>query len=202
MGATLRDYRHLGLERGCTLAQLKAAFRARAKACHPDTGSAEPQEFLRLRDSYERILSVLDSGPAPRARAAGAGKKTQADRPGSQPKDGPQTGGGARKGSDDARRSYKEGVEAWGDYVALSQKRADELRELDRRRRAGSLAVVEAQRLGRILAFLERKAGSALERLRSSLELGPGADWGRDAREKLDWLEGQLAGIRKLRAGL
>ncbi len=201
MGATLRDYRLLGLERGCTLAEVKAAFRARAKDCHPDASGGDHQGFLRLRDAYERVLALAMEG-----RESDGGKgPVGATR--SSAKDGPARKAAAAKGRprDDAdldRRRYKEGVEAWEDYRSLCARRADELRELERRRRSGDIAVVEVQRYRRILSELDKKAAAAAASLRESLSGSVSPDWSADAREKLEWLEAQARGLARLKAGL
>ena len=48
----------LGVTRDATLADVKAAFRARALATHPDHGG-DPEEFRALYRAYERLVRRL-----------------------------------------------------------------------------------------------------------------------------------------------
>jgi DnaJ domain len=52
-------YRTLGVPRGCTREAVKAAFRAKVAAAHPDSGG-EDLAFIRLRAAYDGILTELD----------------------------------------------------------------------------------------------------------------------------------------------
>ena len=58
-------YRTLGVPRGCTREEVKAAFRARVPLAHPDRGGDE-LTFIDLRRAYERILADLDRRRRPR----------------------------------------------------------------------------------------------------------------------------------------
>ena len=55
-------YRTLGVPRGCTREEVKAAFRARVPLAHPDRGG-EDGTFIQLRAAYEQILAELDRRP-------------------------------------------------------------------------------------------------------------------------------------------
>ncbi|MDH4120470.1 MAG: J domain-containing protein [Deltaproteobacteria bacterium] len=48
----------LGLGPGVTLAGLKAAYRDKAKSCHPDQGGTV-QDFLRVQEAYEYLLAEM-----------------------------------------------------------------------------------------------------------------------------------------------
>ena len=48
----------LGLETGASLAEVKAAFRARALATHPDHGG-DADEFRALHQAYERLVARI-----------------------------------------------------------------------------------------------------------------------------------------------
>lgn len=51
-------WEHLGLTPKATLAEVKAAFRARALVLHPDHGG-DPDEFRELYRIYERLVTKL-----------------------------------------------------------------------------------------------------------------------------------------------
>jgi hypothetical protein len=52
----------LGVPPDCTRAQAKEAFRAQARAAHPDRGGDIPT-FIRLRRAYEEIMADFDRKP-------------------------------------------------------------------------------------------------------------------------------------------
>jgi DnaJ domain len=58
-------YRTLGVPRGCSRDDVKAAFRARVPLAHPDHGGDE-FTFIQLRAAYEQILRDLDRRRPPR----------------------------------------------------------------------------------------------------------------------------------------
>jgi hypothetical protein len=49
----------LGVARGATLAQIKAAHRALAKRYHPDAPTGDPQRFLRVQEAYQLLSDPL-----------------------------------------------------------------------------------------------------------------------------------------------
>ncbi|MDR2509514.1 MAG: J domain-containing protein [Spirochaetaceae bacterium] len=52
------DFALLGVEAGAPLAKCKRAYRALAKAVHPDSsGAACAEQFMRVKDAYSRIES-------------------------------------------------------------------------------------------------------------------------------------------------
>jgi hypothetical protein len=57
-------YLALGVPRGCSRQEVKAAFRARVRYAHPDRGG-EVLLFVQLRTAYEQILAELDQSPGP-----------------------------------------------------------------------------------------------------------------------------------------
>jgi hypothetical protein len=81
-------YLALGVRRGCSRAEAKAAFRARAWYAHPDRGG-EDADFVRLSAAYNQIIAELpqfpSSGthdpdrPSPGARAAASSPAGGAD---------------------------------------------------------------------------------------------------------------------------
>lgn len=48
-------YRTLGLDPGADQAAVKAAYRERVKAAHPDTDSGDREEFKEINRAYERL---------------------------------------------------------------------------------------------------------------------------------------------------
>jgi hypothetical protein len=66
-------YWTLGVSKECTHDEVKDAYRAKARATHPDRGGDE-LAFIRLHAAYEEILAELERRPLPRVlpqRAAG-----------------------------------------------------------------------------------------------------------------------------------
>jgi hypothetical protein len=51
----MNDYEILGVSPGATVSELKARWREFAMDLHPDYGG-DPDEFIRVRDAYERLL--------------------------------------------------------------------------------------------------------------------------------------------------
>ncbi|MFB6075195.1 MAG: J domain-containing protein [Haloarculaceae archaeon] len=48
-------YRRLGLEPGADQSAVKAAYRERVKAVHPDTDGGDEERFKRVKEAYERL---------------------------------------------------------------------------------------------------------------------------------------------------
>jgi hypothetical protein len=57
-------YLALGIRRGCTPAEAKAAFRAKAWHAHPDRGG-DDSDFVRLSAAYNQIIEELVRNPSP-----------------------------------------------------------------------------------------------------------------------------------------
>ena len=69
IGRAMNPYHTLGVAKGCTLDELKEAFRTRALLAHPDRGG-EPTAFIQLRQAYDQIVNDVDARPpAPTAEA-------------------------------------------------------------------------------------------------------------------------------------
>jgi hypothetical protein len=94
-------YRTLGVPRGCTREELKAAFRARARYAHPDRGG-KVTSFIQLRAAFEQIMADLDRRPrlgpdiprparAPRSEGAASPLHTAASRGGAMRAEEPAT---------------------------------------------------------------------------------------------------------------
>ena len=63
IGRTMDPYQILGIARGCTRDEVRAAFRARAWHAHPDRGGDE-QPFIELwRGVYKQVLGELGRAP-------------------------------------------------------------------------------------------------------------------------------------------
>ena len=77
----------LGLDEGATLAEVRRAFRARAKTTHPDHGGSR-SEFEALRAAFEAARRVA----ADRADAAGPRQTGTASRPAAAPPAPPLNG--------------------------------------------------------------------------------------------------------------
>jgi DnaJ-class molecular chaperone len=64
----------LGVRRGATAAELRAAYRRKAKQTHPDTsGSAERAAFQEVQEAYEALRTQLDRREAVPLRRSPAG---------------------------------------------------------------------------------------------------------------------------------
>jgi len=63
IGRTMDPYHVLGVRRGCTRGEVKAAFRARAWRAHPDRGGSG-RDFIRLCTAYKQIILELDRNPS------------------------------------------------------------------------------------------------------------------------------------------
>jgi hypothetical protein len=89
-GRMVDDFSILGIETGSSAAAIKRAFRARAKALHPDLASGEDalarhSLFVELCAAYSRLMGKGDRAtprnapaPAPAAASAGAPKSASA----------------------------------------------------------------------------------------------------------------------------
>jgi TolA-binding protein len=83
------DWELLGLEAGADAAALKAAYRARAKALHPDTSPPEEAlanhlRFIAVRQAYDRLsrrLAAAAPRPSPAPRVSPAQRQPAAQRP-------------------------------------------------------------------------------------------------------------------------
>ncbi len=73
-------YRTLGVERGCTREDVKAAFRARARVAHPDLGGDE-QAFIQVCAAYKHILLEVPPDPIAPRRARSAPSTSRPRRP-------------------------------------------------------------------------------------------------------------------------
>jgi DnaJ domain len=58
-------YLTLGVERGCSRAELKSAFRARVWHAHPDRGG-DQQAFIEFCSAYKQLLKEVAPGPGQR----------------------------------------------------------------------------------------------------------------------------------------
>ena len=99
---TLDPYRVLGVLRGATPAEIKAAHRKLAKRYHPDGTSGDDIRFLAVQEAYQMLSDPARRGAWDRAhapgpvRASGAGRRTtSAD---------PATGDKRRRGARFRRR--------------------------------------------------------------------------------------------------
>ncbi|NKQ58577.1 DnaJ domain-containing protein [Amycolatopsis sp. K13G38] len=61
-------YELLGVARDASIAEIKSAYRARARAMHPDAGGS-PDEFHRLRQAYEVLSDPYSRADYDRGRA-------------------------------------------------------------------------------------------------------------------------------------
>lgn len=61
----MNPYEILGVGRGATSAEVRAAWRRAARQTHPDTGG-DPATFLRARQAY---VNLCGSGPVPSSSA-------------------------------------------------------------------------------------------------------------------------------------
>lgn len=84
---SLDPYRVLGILRGATPAQIKAAHRRLAKRYHPDGGTGNEIRFLAVQESYQLLSDPIrrrewDRAHAPGpVRAAGVRRRTTGARP-------------------------------------------------------------------------------------------------------------------------
>ncbi len=210
MGAALgKDFKLLGLAEGCSLSELKSAFRQRAKACHPDLSPQAALDFPRLRDSYQRLLDHLqkktETARLPRSRpSSGAqagekgGKKTGA-KAGGHPEGKREAG--PKPQSREAERLYRAGLDKFEAFQSINRDRSIELKFLYSLTKK-NIALVDLQRLIKMLAQLERSARDALGLLSDALRIDPGQSWAADAGEKLESLQRQLARCSQLQAEL
>ncbi|MGJ0531839.1 J domain-containing protein [Methylocystis sp.] len=70
-------YAILGVPRSATMAEIRSAYRRRAKKLHPDnkrTGSHEA--FIQLSAALEYVEARFSQAESPRARAAGGGRRS------------------------------------------------------------------------------------------------------------------------------
>jgi hypothetical protein len=73
-------YRTLGVDRGCTRDDVKAAFRAKVRLAHPDRGGDE-LAFINFCAAYKQILQDLPPGPSTQKPARPAGRTNAPKRP-------------------------------------------------------------------------------------------------------------------------
>lgn len=62
----------LGLSRGCTTAEVLAAYRAQVKRLHPDAGGTR-RAFARLQNHFEEAMRLASDAQPERGPASGAG---------------------------------------------------------------------------------------------------------------------------------
>jgi hypothetical protein len=198
-----KDFKALGLDEDCSVAQLKSAFRRRAKLCHPDLAGQGGQEFAGLRESYRRLLELLEkrdarsgggkaSGSRRAARAAPATRAAQA---------APAARASAKPHDAQALKSYRDAMAKFESFQSVNRDRSIELKFLHSLTKKG-IALVDLHRFLRLLDQLEKSAGSALLLFRDALERDSGQAWASDAREKIDGLERQLARCVSLKTEL
>ena len=72
-------YLTLGVKKGCTREEVRAAFRAKAWQAHPDRGGDE-QEFIELCSAYKKILKEVRSRPGEGRRTGVAQPSKTTDR--------------------------------------------------------------------------------------------------------------------------
>ena len=73
-------YRTLGVARGCTRDEVKAAFRAKVRLAHPDRGGDE-LAFINFCAAYKQLMSDLPPGPSKQNHARFAAWKHTQKRP-------------------------------------------------------------------------------------------------------------------------
>jgi len=82
-----KDMKAMGLSEGFSVGELKSAFRAEAKLCHPDVSGAEGLAFARLRDRYDRLLECAERRDA---RSAKSGRSAAGPRASAKPRPQPE----------------------------------------------------------------------------------------------------------------
>jgi len=62
------QYRILGVSDRCTLAELKRAFRARAKTLHPDVNKSPDAEarFIEIQKAYDAVFPIVEKRVPPK----------------------------------------------------------------------------------------------------------------------------------------
>jgi DnaJ domain len=108
-------YRTLGVARGCTREEVKAAFRAKVRLAHPDRGGDE-QAFINFCAAYKQLLKDLPPGRSTKDRARAAGTKRTAKRP--APEEQPRQG--AAQNPDRNQRPPAPPCEDWNPDLVLS----------------------------------------------------------------------------------
>jgi hypothetical protein len=73
-------YRNLGVDRGCTREDVKAAFRAKVRIAHPDRGGDE-LEFINFCTAYKQLLSEIPRTQSKQNPARAATKTKTTKRP-------------------------------------------------------------------------------------------------------------------------
>lgn len=109
------DYAALGLTPDATDAEVRSAYRQRAREFHPDTGgeTADPSKFKEATDAYHRIIDYRESGSAS-GGTRGAAEESQARgeeggrQPGSPPS-GADDHGASGKAKDEAAEESQAG---------------------------------------------------------------------------------------------
>jgi hypothetical protein len=193
-----KDLKALGLDEDCSVAQLKSAFRRRAKLCHPDLAGQGGQEFAGLRESYRRLLELLEKRDE-RSRGARAPGSRRAAQAAPAPRAAPAKRAYSKPHDAQALKSYREAMAAFESFQSVNRDRSIELKFLHSLTKKG-IALVDLHRFLRLLDQLEKSAGSALLLFREALERDSGQAWAADAREKIESLERQLARCVSLKA--
>ena len=80
MKPTLDPYRVLGVLRGATTAEIKAAHRRLAKRYHPDGTKGDAIRFLAIQESYQLLSDPVRRGEWDRAHAPGPMRASSAKR--------------------------------------------------------------------------------------------------------------------------
>ena len=71
-------YAALGLDPGASFDEIKAAYRARAKAVHPDGGAEKPEEFHRISEAYAVLRDAVRRAEYDSTGSAGGEDDTSA----------------------------------------------------------------------------------------------------------------------------
>lgn len=204
--ASAKDMRALGLDGDFSLGELKSAFRARAKLCHPDLGNGRGQDFAHLRESYERLLARFERRPAtrpkarPKPRSGGEanGKNGGKASGKAEPRRGPARSAGRGEGAQ-ALAAYREGLAQYESFQSVNRDRSMELAFLYSLTKK-NIALVDLHRFLRLLDAMEKSAVSAIGLLSRALALDASQSWAAEAGAKAASLERQLARCRALKA--
>lgn len=206
MGAGLaKDMAVMGLKGGFSLHELKSAFRARAKLCHPDLGARSGRDFSRLRDSYQRLLDhVAERDALPRRKSAtttrkgssgASGRERQARRGPTRERNGKPDG----NGSSEALGLYREAMAKYESFQAVNRDRSMELKFLHSLTKKG-IALVDLHRFLRLLDALAENAAEALGLFNRALALDGGQEWAAEASRLAESLERQHSRCLALKA--
>jgi hypothetical protein len=124
MGPQPDPYRTLGLQRGASEAEVKAAYRRLAKAFHPDAaGEKAIPRFLAIQAAYDAITGHEERtprGPAAREPWRADPDRARATRPGTRGR-----AGGTREGGSTGTRSRSEGQAAGANRTRSRRPRGD-----------------------------------------------------------------------------